>query len=117
MSCSPELVNWMEECYQEEVSYDIPENIKFQFGSLPILFKQKDKYYHGVPPNIHQYSWNPNHKFTGHMWIYKNLNVRLPNPQWDSHDIHNFCNCYTFDTKLNKGRHKRFIYKCNGHNL
>ena len=117
MSCSPELLEWMEECYQEEVSYDIPENIKFQFGSLPILFKQKNKYYHGVPPNNHQPSWNPNNKFTGNMVIFKNPNVRLPNPQWDAHDIHNCCQCYTFNTELNKRRHKRIIYQCNGHNL
>jgi len=114
MSCSPELLDWMEECYQEEVLYDIPENIKFQYGSLPITHKIGDKYYHGVPPN--NYKWNSNNKFTRHVFIYKNKDRPPTHRQWDTHDDRNFCNCHTFSINLNKRRRKTIAYKCNGHN-
>jgi hypothetical protein len=100
------------------ISMEIPDNIKYNFGKAPIRFKQNGKYYHGIDPTYYA-SWDKTSNWTkehiGCMWHYKNHNVKVPHPEWDTHNIDGFCLNCSYCTEGNKKKKSRFIYRCNGH--
>ena len=105
---------------ENNISMDIPENIKYKFGKAPIRFKQNDKYYHGLNAiQSAQLDKTGNRKsdYIGCMWHYTNQNVNFPNPDWDTHEIEGFCFDCSYCSDKNKKKRKIFIYKCNGHEL
>ncbi len=99
---------------ENNISMDIPENIKYKFGKAPIRFKQNEKYYHGVDPPYNS-SWKSD--YISCMWHYTNENTKLPCPDWDTHEIKGFCLDCSYYTDKNKKRKTRFVYKCNGHEI
>ena len=109
---------------ENNISMDIPENIKYKFGKAPISFKQNEKYYHGVNQSYYSSAagaWDKTGNWTkdhiGCMFHYTNQNKKLPNPELDTHKIEEFCLDCSYCTDKNKKKRKIFIYKCNGHEI
>ena len=105
------------EVYIEKVKKGIEDfidhDIIYMFGTGEIRYKENGKYYHGVGINEKQ-KWNKgNHR---DKCIFEYIEgKKLPHPQWDSHNISEFCNDCSFDKeKTGKARNYK-VYKCNGH--
>jgi|TARA_B110000908_G_C10228043_1_gene439068 hypothetical protein len=98
---------------ENNISMEIPENIKYKFGKAPISFKQNGKYYHGVDPDFNA-SWNPSN-YISCLWHYTNPATKLPHPRWDTHEIEGFCLDCSYCSDKNRKKRANFIYKCNGH--
>jgi len=105
---------------ENNISMNIPENIRYKFGKAPITFKKNEKYYHGIYPTYYA-SWDNTGNWTsdhvGCMWHYKNKNVNFPHKEWDTHEIDGFCLNCSYCTDKNKKKKSRFVYQCNGHEI
>tara|TARA_B100001094_G_scaffold333343_1_gene410944 strand:- start:5074 stop:5763 length:690 start_codon:yes stop_codon:yes gene_type:complete len=97
---------------ENNISMDIPENIKYKFGKGAISIKENSKYYHGI--TIHdkkKYMNDYNHRFFERLddkkinWF---LGTKNPNEYC--------CNC-SLDQENSKRRKVFKIYKCNGHEI
>lgn len=102
------------------LSMEIPNDIKYKYGKAPIRFKKDGKYYHGIDPTFYS-SWDKSGVWTkehiGCMFHYTNKEVKLPHEEWDTHEIKDFCHNCSFCTDKNKRKKTRFIYRCNGHSI
>ena len=121
-----DYINLQKDKFNKEnnISMDIPENIKYKFGKGQISFKQNEKYYHGVNQSYYSSAagaWDKTGNWTkdhiGCMFHYTNQNKKLPNPELDTHKIEEFCLDCSYCTDKNKKKRKIFIYKCNGHEI
>ena len=110
------------EIYNEDTQEKEPldKETMFMYGSGPIRYKKKGKYYHGCGPIECQWKWYNENKDTYIRIIFEYIdkNSRLPHEEIDTYNASNFCmNCE--DAKLTNKRlrnRKDFIrYKCKGH--
>jgi len=104
---------------EKNIETYIPHDIKYSYGTGEIRFKRDGKYYHGIIGEEDKYkfnikAWKENY-YEKCMWHYTNPNSRLPNKEWDTRDINDFCNNCTIQPSMNKYKRTCFIYKCNGH--
>jgi len=92
----------------------IPVDIIYNFGCGPIRYYEEGKYYHGLGDKD-IYSWNHNNKYNRVIIEYNNKNHILPHPQWDTHNVKDFCHNCKYDDMLSKKCKVLKRYKCVGH--
>ena len=109
MSCSPEILEFLEECEQEK------EKQSLNIGNGPITHTINGKKYHGtymvegsdINPDRLYYSGN----FTDHHFAVYPRDRKLPNKKCDTYDQNWFCSNCIFKKK----NRVTIFYECLGH--
>ena len=91
----------------------IEPQIRFQFGTGEIRYKENEKYYHGIGINETQIWAQDRDK----IFYEYNQNKKLPHIAWDTYNAKEFCCNCSYNHELSKRRRIMKIYQCNGHIL
>lgn len=102
MSCSPEILEFLEECEREK------QKLSLNIGNGPITHIVNGKKYHGTLRNKSiYYSGN----FTDHHFAVYPRDRKLPNKKCDTYDQNWFCSNCIFKKK----NRVTIFYECLGH--
>ena len=100
---------------EKKIEDYIEPQIRFQFGTGEIRYKENGKYYHGIGINeTENEKWNKNNKFNKCIMEFKE-NKKLPHIAWDTYNAKEFCCNCSHNLELSKRRKILQVYQCNGH--
>lgn len=84
------------------------------------VFRYKNKegtiYYHGMGHLEHKYSWWKPY-MNRMICVYTNENRKIKFPDFETHNINDFCSNCEYCGEINKNKRNMFYYECKGHKI